>query len=333
MSGKRLHQKDMLEKENGPKDNLSAQRMVQSTTYLIKFKTFTQFFFNTPAELRQSWYFRRMKCMNFIWFSGSMALFLLSACGSNDRPAEDPTLRTSTYGIPPAANVSYTVVAQYPHDTSAYTQGLQWYNGKLYEGTGDFEASSLRISDRTTGRVLEKHMMGSEEIFGEGITILRDTLYQLTWKNRKVFVYSIHDLSKPIKTIEWPYEGWGITHNGKELIISDGSANLYFVDPTTFRVMNTVRVADHRGTVKELNELEYINGYVYANVYLTYDIVQIDPESGHVKGRMQFDQLLSNSEKTNRTDVFNGIAWDSASNVLLVTGKRWPKLFEIRMNQ
>lgn len=307
--------------------------MVQSTTDFIDFKTFTQFFLNRLAELRQSWYFRRMKSMNFRLLTGISALLLLSACGSNDRPAEDPTLRTSTHGIPPAVNLSYSVVAQRPHDTSAYTQGLQWYNGKLYEGTGDFEASSLRVNDRTTGRVLEKHMMGSAEIFGEGITILRDTLYQLTWKNRKVFVYTLNDLSKPFKTIEWPYEGWGITNNGSELIISDGSANLYFVDPSTFRVLNTVRVADHRGTVKELNELEYINGYVYANVYLTYDIVQIDPESGHVKGRMQFDQLLSNSEKTARTDVFNGIAWDSAANVLLVTGKRWPKLYEIRINQ
>lgn len=273
-----------------------------------------------------------MKSMNVHWVLWCAVLIGLSACGTGDQPGEDPTLRTSTHGIPAPAMLNYTVVAQYPHDTSAYTQGLQWYKGKLYESTGDYSASSLRINDRTTGRVLEKHMMGSEEIFGEGITILRDTLYQLTWENRKVFVYTISDLSKPIKTIDWPYEGWGITHNGKELIISDGSANLYFVDPTTFRVLNTVRVADHRGTIKELNELEYINGFVYANVYRTYDIVQIDPESGHVKGRMQFDQLLSNSEKTQRTDVFNGIAWDSAANVLLVTGKRWPKLFEIKLN-
>ncbi|RYG31196.1 MAG: glutaminyl-peptide cyclotransferase [Chitinophagaceae bacterium] len=207
-----------------------------------------------------------------------------------------------------------------------------WYKGKLYEGTGDYENSSLRITDRTTGKVITKHMMGSEEIFGEGITILRDTLYQLTWENNLVFVYTINDFSKPVKTLSWPYQGWGITNNGSELIISDGSANLYFVNPVDFKVISNVRVADNRGNVSNLNELEFINGKVYANIYLTNDIIEIDPESGHVTGRITFDNLLTSEDINRNTDVFNGIAYDSTSKTMLVTGKRWPKLFEIKMH-
>lgn len=260
-------------------------------------------------------------------------VYILVGCNTNEKPGNDPSLRTSTSGIPKAPLLNYTITAQYPHDAEAYTQGLQFYKGKLYEGTGDYENSSLRVTDRTTGQVLQKHMMGSNEVFGEGITILNDTLYQLTWTSNKVFVYTLDNLAKPIKTFNWPNEGWGITHNGTELIISDGSAILYFVDPKNFSILRTLRVADQNGTIKNLNELEYINGYVYANVFMTYDIVKIDPESGHVKGIMKFDNILSSQEKTFRTDVFNGIAWDSATNTMLVTGKRWPKLFEIKIQE
>lgn len=273
--------------------------------------------------------------MKRVLLSSALALaILLNSCDTknSNNGGVDPSLTTSTHGIPAPVSIPYTIIAQYPHDTSAYTQGLQYYNGVLYEGTGDYENSSLRKTELQSGKVLELHIMGSEDIFGEGITILNDTLYQLTWTNNIVYVYTLKDLSKPIKTIKWPYEGWGITNNGKELILSDGSSNLYFVDPTTFQLLNTVRVADNNGSVKALNELEYIDGYVYANVYLTYDIVKIDPESGHVKGRMRFDQLLSNAEKTHRTDVLNGIAWDAEKQVMLITGKRWPKMFELKMH-
>ncbi len=274
--------------------------------------------------------FARMKVFKkpAIW---AFAVILITAgCGGNDS-GTDTSLTTSYSGIKPPAPLPFTVINQYPHDTSAYTQGLQWYKGKLYEGTGDYENSSLRITDRATGKVIAKHMMGSEEIFGEGITILRDTLYQLTWENNLVFVYTINDLSKPVKTLSWPYQGWGITNNGSELIISDGSANLFFVNPVDFKVISTVRVADNRGNVSNLNELEFINGKVYANIYLTNDIIEIDPESGHVTGRITFDNLLSREDINRNTDVFNGIAYDSTTQTILVTGKRWPKLFEIKM--
>lgn len=259
------------------------------------------------------------------------ATLYILGCNSNNNTESDPNLTTSYAGIPAPKILNFPVIARQFHDTSAYTQGLQYYKGILYESTGDYSASSLRKTDRKTGQVLEKHMMGSNDIFGEGMTILNDTLYQLTWTNHIVYVYTIHNLAKPIKTFNWPYEGWGITNNGKELIVSDGSANLYFVNPADFRVINTVRVTDNRGTIKNLNELEYVKGKVYANVYLTNDIIEIDPESGQVTGKLTLNNLLAPEEIQNNTDVLNGIAYDSTSNTLLITGKRWPRLFELRM--
>ncbi len=292
-------------------------------------KIFSLIFLRASSDAAFAANFAPMKVLKnpVLW---AFSVILATGCGGNNDD-KDPALTTSYSGIRPPAPLPFTVINQFPHDTSAYTQGLQWYNGKLYESTGDYENSSLRITDRATGKVITKHMMGSQEIFGEGITILRDTLYQLTWENNIVYVYSIHDLSKPIKTLAWPYQGWGITNNGTNLIISDGSANLYFVDPSTFKVNNTVRVADNRGNVSQLNELEFINGKVYANVYQTNDIIEIDPESGHVTGKVTFDNLLTREDRHQNTDVFNGIAYDSTTQTMFVTGKRWPKLFEVKM--
>lgn len=207
------------------------------------------------------------------------------------------------------------------------------HEGKLYEGTGDYEESSIRITDYKTGAVVKKHMMGTEDIFGEGITILNGKLYQLTWQNNFVNVYDPKNITKVIKTFKWPYEGWGITNNGKELIISDGTSNLYFVNPETFTINKTVGVQDNNGSVRLLNELEWINGFIYANIYTTSEIVKIDPESGHVTGKMVMRNLLTTADYVpNRTDVMNGIAWDSTTNTMLITGKRWPKLFELKIN-
>jgi glutaminyl-peptide cyclotransferase len=224
-------------------------------------------------------------------------------------------------------------VANYPHDTGAYTQGLQFYKGKLYEGTGDYENSSIRITDIKTGRVEKKHIMGSDKIFGEGINIFKDKIYQLTWQSHVVYVYDLGNIDKPINTFNWPYEGWGITNNGTDLIISDGSANLYFVNPDDFKVKSTIAVTDNGGPVLELNELEYIDGYVFANVYQTEKIVKIDPSSGHVVAKMELPglpgQYFKDQIVPERTDVLNGIAYDSTSKKMYITGKRWPKLFEV----
>jgi glutamine cyclotransferase len=258
-----------------------------------------------------------------------IALFIvgsLVSCTSNDSPDNDPDIVPPPSGIAAPKSLSYTVLAQHPHDTSAYTQGLALYHGKLYESTGDYETSSLRITDWKTGVVEKKHLMGTDKIFGEGITIFKDKIYQLTWENNIVYVYDINNIEKPVKTFSWPYEGWGITNNGTDLIISDGSANLYFVNPDNFKVKNTVVVQNEQGPVKYINELEYIDGHVYANVYESNFIV-------HVVGRMDLPGLLQSTDVVPyRTNVLNGIAYDSSSKTFLITGKRWPKLFELKLN-
>lgn len=270
-----------------------------------------------------------MKYLIAIALSGCLA-----ACNNtnSDAVTVDSTLIPKYVGLPAPATIQYTIIAQHPHDTSAYTQGLQVFNGKLYEGTGDFETSSLRITDWKTGTVEKKHMMGTNKIFGEGINIFNNKLYQLTWQSNIVYVYDVNNIDKPIRTFNWPNEGWGITNNGKELIVSDGSANLYFVNPDDFKIQNTIAVVSNEGPVDNLNELEYIDGFVYANVYQTNYIVKIDPESGHVVGKMTLENLLQPADYVpGRTDVLNGIAYDSTTKTMIITGKRWPKLFEVKL--
>jgi glutaminyl-peptide cyclotransferase len=259
-------------------------------------------------------------------------IIFFAACNGGDKTPEiDTTL------IPKETpQIAYSIVNVYPHDTSAYTQGLQLYNGKLYEGTGDYETSSLRITDLKTGTVEKKHMMGSDKIFGEGINIFKDKIYQLTWQSNIIYVYDVNNIDKPIKTFNWPYEGWGITNNGSDLIVSDGTANIYFVDAGNFTVKRRITVSTDGGPIDSINELEYINGYIYANVYQTDFIVKIDPANGNVVGKMDFPDLRQKyfaKEITDRTDVLNGIAYDSTTKKLFITGKRWPKMFEISLNQ
>lgn len=263
----------------------------------------------------------------------AVLLLSLFACNENGIKETDEEIIPQNNGIAAPTLLTYSIIAQYPHDTSSYTQGLEFHNGKLYESTGDYENSSLRITDHKTGKVQQIHMMGSDKIFGEGITILHNKIYQLTWQSNVVYVYDVTNIGKPVQTFNWPYDGWGITNNGTDLIISDGSANLYFVNPADFKVKNTVAVQTNLGPVDNLNELEYINGAIYANIYTTEKIVKIDPESGHVKGIMEFKNLLQPTDVVEgRTDYFNGIAYDSTSKTMYITGKRWPKMFEVRLN-
>ncbi|MFT3980931.1 MAG: glutaminyl-peptide cyclotransferase [Ferruginibacter sp.] len=264
-----------------------------------------------------------------------LAVVSAFSCNNNDKtntPEVDPTLMS---GIKVPEILSFNIIAEYPHDTSAYTQGLEFHDGKLYESTGDYENSSVRVTDYKTGKVLQKHMMGSNEIFGEGISFLNGKLYQLTWESNIVYVYDAGNINKPIKTFQWPYQGWGITNNGKDLIISDGSANIYFVNPENFKVLNTVEVKSDKGSIQNLNELEYVNGILYANVYQSNAIVKVDPESGHVLGVINFPASFKADQDArypSRADVLNGIAYDSTSKNLLITGKRWDKMFEIKLN-
>lgn len=261
------------------------------------------------------------------------AVFLFS-CQGNDTPDSDPDIVTPHVETPEAVVIPYKIVNQTPHDTAAYTQGLEIYNGKVYEGTGDYEQSSIRINNRNSGKVEFKHLLGKSEVFGEGITILNNKLYQLTWENHQVFVYDVKNLNVPEKTMNWPYEGWGLTNDGKSLIISDGTSTLYTVNPNDMKVLSTISVRDHQGPVNMLNELEMAEGFIYANVYQTNQIIKIDPASGQVIGRMTFNNLLSAQEIVpDRTDVLNGIAYDSTSKSFLITGKRWPKMFEIKLEK
>lgn len=269
-------------------------------------------------------------------YSAIFALVILAACNNHDKDAGGKYVDT-TLITPKTPVIPYTIVAEYPHDTSAYTEGLEFHDGKLYESTGDYETSSLRITDYKTGKVEKKHMMGSKSIFGEGITIFKNKIYQLTWKNHVVYVYDINNIDKPIKTFNWPYdEGWALTNNGTDLIASDGGSNLYFINPDDFKVKSTIAVTENGSPVYELNELEYIGGFVFANIYQTDIIVKIDPESGHVVGKMDFTGLAQKYFPgqiiPDRTDVLNGIAYDSAMNKFLITGKRWPKMFELKLN-
>ncbi|RYD77802.1 MAG: glutaminyl-peptide cyclotransferase [Sphingobacteriales bacterium] len=265
----------------------------------------------------------------------ALSILALGISCNNNSESSDPSITPPVSGIPAPATIAFSIISEFPHDTSAYTQGLELYKGKMYESTGDWENSTLRITDHKTGKVEQKHSMGTKEIFGEGITILRDTLYQLTWESNVVYVYGVNNINKPIKTFKWPYDGWGITNNGTDLIISDGSSNIYFVNPADFTIKNTLAVQSNKGPIDNINELEYVGGVIYANIYQTNAIIKIDPESGHVKGILNFPANFEATEKANnpgRADVLNGIAYDSTNKSFYLTGKRWSKMFEVKMN-
>jgi glutamine cyclotransferase len=218
------------------------------------------------------------------------------------------------------------IVATYPHDPAAFTQGLVFEDGFLYEGTGRNGQSSLRRVDLESGEVQQRSNLGAR-YFGEGITILNDRIYQLTWQSHIGFVYA-QDSFKQEQTFFLPGEGWGITHDGTHLIVSDGTANLRFLDPLTFREVKRIAVMEAGLPLDRLNELEFINGEVWANVWYTDFIVRIDPASGQVVGKLDLSGLY---QSRGIDDVLNGIAWDAEGQRLFVTGKLWPALYEVRV--
>lgn len=264
-------------------------------------------------------------------------LFFVSAlCACNGGDVKDEPTVTDPDLVPkPAPQIAYNIVNVYPHDSAAYTQGLQLYNGKMYEGTGDWANSSLRITDYKTGKVERLHPMGSKDIFGEGITIFNGKIYQLTWRSNVVYVYSLNNIDKPEKTFSWPYEGWGITHNDTDLIVSDGSANIYFVNPADFKIKRRITVMEDGVPHDSINELEFINGSIFANVYQQDFILKIDPADGKVTGKISLPGIIEKYAPgfvpEPGDEVLNGIAYDSTTKKLLITGKRWPKMFEITL--
>jgi glutamine cyclotransferase len=232
--------------------------------------------------------------------------------------------------IPEAPPVyTYEVVREYPHDAEAFTQGLLFADGFLYESTGLWGSSTVRQVELETGKVFRTHAL-PDVYFGEGLTLWQDRLIQLSWKNGIAFVYRRDDFS-PIRTFTYPTEGWGLTHDGASLIMSDGSDTLRFLDPDTFRATRSIQVRYGTKPVFELNELEYIRGEIFANVWGADYIARISPASGQVVGWIDLRGLLPESDRTDRTGELNGIAYDAGGDRLFITGKRWPKLFEIRL--
>ena len=226
-------------------------------------------------------------------------------------------------------NYTYTIKSTYPHDSSAFTQGLVYANGKLYEGTGLYGMSSIRIVELESGKILQMVNMSST-FFGEGITIHDNRIIQLTWKSKKAFIYNVTNLDN-IGSFNITSEGWGLTTNGTHLIYSDGTSTIRFLEPTDFKEVYSVQVKYNGKPVTKINELEYIQGELYANIWQTNNIIRINPDTGTVNGWISLEGIEEQFDKDIEIDVLNGIAYDKTKNRILVTGKLWPKLFEIEI--
>jgi glutamine cyclotransferase len=227
------------------------------------------------------------------------------------------------------ARWTYKVVSTFAHDPKAFTQGLVFEDGFLYEGTGLNGRSELRKVELETGNVLKTYKL-PDEFFGEGITIYNDRIFQLTYQSHVGFVYD-KETFELLREFEYQTEGWGLTHDDKYLIMSDGTPMLYFLDPKTFKQKHKIMVLDQNSQVWGLNELEYIDGEIYANVWPTERIVKIEPETGRVIGWIDAEGILAPEDHSEPVDVFNGIAYDAANRRLFVTGKFYPKLYEIKL--
>lgn len=250
---------------------------------------------------------------------------------NNDTPDTTPKVETP-------AVINYTIVREYPHDAKAFTEGLQFVDGFLYESTGQYEMSDIRKTELETGKVLQKTAM-DPRYFGEGLAIIKDKAYQLTYRENTGLIYDLKTL-KQIGTFKfYNREGWGMTTDGTNLIYDDGGNTLFFLDPNTFQEVKRVDVMDERGAVKQLNELEYIKGYIYANQWQSDYIYKIDPNTGKVVGKANLFDLR---QKVNipypiagdetAPEVMNGIAYDEAGNRIFITGKNWPKVIEVKLD-
>lgn len=224
---------------------------------------------------------------------------------------------------------TYSVINIYPHDRTAYTQGLLYHEGYIFESTGREGRSSLRKVELETGNLLKVHNLESK-FFGEGLALHDQKLFQLTWTNNVGFVYDINSFEE-IKRVHYTTQGWGLTSNGKELIMSDGTNKLYFLEPDYFTVLSTIEVFDDKTHVWQLNELEYINGEIWANIYTTDRIARIDPQTGKVMAYIDLSGILPEKDHHRELAELNGIAWDNDNERLFITGKNWPRLFEIKL--
>ncbi len=260
-------------------------------------------------------------------------LFSFAACSeptnSGTRTPVTPTGGPDPAVMEPAKRYTYVVDNTFPHNTGAFTQGLAVLGDTLYESTGNYGRSSLRKVVLQTGEVEQVRRLSST-IFGEGLALFDDKIIQLTWKSGVGFIYDRRTFDL-IRSVAYPGEGWGIAYDGERFVMSDGSSILYFRDKVTFEEIGRVIVRDEDGQVRYLNELEYVKGEIYANIWQEYRIARIDPASGRVTGWIDLEGLLEPKEARPRADVLNGIAYDAGRDRLFVTGKWWPRLYEIRL--
>ncbi len=275
----------------------------------------------------------------------SLLVFLFISLGTSGCRSEPGTNAASVNGPGRNSNATatpaesekkvkvygYEVVNFWPHDTKAFTQGLIFHDGALLESTGQNGFSTLRRVELKTGKVLKKVDV-PRQYFAEGLTLFGGKLYQLTWQHQKGFIYDAENFQQ-VGEFRYDGDGWGLTHDGESLIISDGTSQLRFIDPVTFQVRRTVNVRDAEQAVREINELEYVKGEIWANVWHKDRIARIDPRTGAVVGWVDLRGLLATGEVRDPEAVLNGIAYDEAGDRLFVTGKLWPKLFEIRLKE
>jgi len=256
------------------------------------------------------------------------------ACNSRWRPrlallAAALALLLQTAAADGTARYTYKVINTYPHDPKAFTQGLVFDDGFLYEGTGLYGQSTLRKVELTSGKTIRSLRLPAR-FFGEGVTVLGEQIIQLTWRSMLAFVYAKRNFELQ-QSFTYPSEGWGLTHDGTRLILSDGTATLRFLDRHSFREIDRIEVFDDNGPVSRLNELEYVRGEIFANVWGSDRIARIAPASGRVTGWIDLAGILPAADRHAPVDVLNGIAYDPARGRLFVTGKLWPKLFEIEL--
>jgi len=255
-----------------------------------------------------------------------IVISLLIACNSNESNEPGKIM-------PGPKSITYSIIKSYPHDSSSYTEGLLFYKGALYESTGEKGSSRLIKVDLNSGKSLMSIDL-DKNYFGEGIVIINDTIYQLTYQEKVGFMYSLKDFKKIGEFQFASKEGWGMTTDGKNIIATDGSSQLYYYEPGSFRLIKTQDVTEAGSLSFNLNELEYINGYIYANQWQSPYILKIDPASGQIVGKINFSNLCDMVKVNNPyVDSFNGIAYDSTTKKIFVTGKYWPQMFEVQFGE
>jgi glutaminyl-peptide cyclotransferase len=267
----------------------------------------------------------------FLLFSIGLIAITAFKCKPGDKKP-DGTDDSGLAAVAPKT-MTYSIVNTFPHDTSSFTEGLLIHNGALFESTGNYGKSKLRKLSLQTGKV-ENEISLAKDFFGEGATIINDTVYQLTWKERKAFAYSLKDFKK-VKEFDVTYpEGWGLTNDGKHLIVSTGGSDLLFYEPTTFKYVKAVTVTETGTPSFNINELEYVNGFIYANQWNMPYIFKIDPATGVIVAKADVTEAWNRNKKLNpNADVPNGIAYDAATKKIYITGKWWPEMYEVQFSQ